>query len=82
MISWQILQRVAILLHQGLHEGLAIVMLTRNNISSHALSGVLVQAGLVPTAQPSLLTYLYSPTRQHAGIGRCPDCILDMLASH
>ncbi len=56
MISWQILQRVAMLLHQALHEGLAIVLLTRNSISSHALSGVLVQAGLVPPAQPSLLT--------------------------
>jgi hypothetical protein len=32
-------------------------------------------------AQPSLLTYLYSPTRQHDGIARCPDCVLDMLAS-
>jgi hypothetical protein len=33
-------------------------------------------------AQHSLLTYLYSPTHQHAGIDRCLDCVLDMLACH
>jgi hypothetical protein len=33
-------------------------------------------------AQTSMLTYLYNPTCQHAGIGGCPDCVVDMLASH
>ncbi len=73
-------------LHQALHEGQAIVPLAGGQALLNSISSMRAQqfgAGrLGHPAQPSLLTYLYSPTREHAGIVRCPDCVLDMLAFH
>jgi hypothetical protein len=85
MIIWQILQVFAMLLHQALHEGLAIVPLAGGQAlllayGIHAGSAVLVQAGLV--TQLAFIAHLIvqpnSPTYWDWSLPR----LLDMLAIH